>query len=255
MTQFKNTFLSLSIVTIALVFTSCGAEELASPRAEFSEKEMMTMLQSDIISSNNGMIYDIQQFVEELVKIIDQEAYCNQPYEFYIEDGSANGLFETSYSGQVNGEVTCFANLPVAATFYATSSSRLIPLVSGEDFLTGAASFKGNVAAFFNPLSFFPPELETGVEISGQYSRVGSAINNEATAGPQKITTNLNIELTEFRATVLPEAIIEAGIGTLTFTGTVDGEQVFDWDGRLVFNGDKTLTLTINGEEFPWSWE
>ena len=255
MTQFRTTYLILATLAITLVFTSCTSEELATPKPEFSNDEIMAMLQSDLTNSSNGMVFDIQQFVEELVKIIGDEAYCNTPYEFIIEDDYEGRLFDGAYNGQVNGEVTCLANLPVAATVFATSSSRFNPTTSEEVILTGESAFEGNVAAFFDPISFFPPVLETGVKISGNYDRVGTAINNMAESGPQEIITNLNINLTEFKATVLPEANIDAGIGTLTFIGTVDGEQVYALNGSLVFHGDKSLTLTINGEEFPWSWE
>ena len=255
MVQFRNTFLMLVTLVNIFVFASCTSEELVNPKPEFTDDEIMAMLQSDVTSRSNGMVLDIQQFVEELVKIIGKEEFCNTPYEFIIEDGNEGDFIDASYYGQVNGEVTCLANLPVAATIFATTSSRLIPAVSEGAVITGRSVFEGSVVAFFDPISFFPLELETGVEIAGNYNRVGTAINDNVESGPQEIVTNLSVDLTRFRATVLPEADIVTGIGTLTFTGAVDGEQVYSLDGSLVFHGDKSLTLTINGEEFPWSWE
>ena len=254
MTQYKNSFLTSFILAIGLVFTSCESEELVTTTPEFSDEEIMAMLQTDLTSRSNGMVLDIQHIAEELVKIIGQEAYCDAPYEFNIEDGNTGDFFEISYSGQVKGEVTCLRNLPIAATVFATASSRLTPVSREGLVFTGASVFEGAVAAFFDPISFFPIELETGVKISGNYNRVGTAMSDNE-SGPKKIGTNLSIDLTEFTATVFPEADIDAGIGTLTFTGSVDGEQVFSLDGSLVFHGDKSLTLTINGEAFPWSWE
>jgi len=251
MTRYKNTFLIIFIMAIGLVVTSCVSEELANPEPEFSDDEIMGMLQSEVTSRNNGMIFDIQQFVEELVKIIGNEEYCNTPYEFIIEDDYEGRFIDGFYNGQVNGEVTCFGNLPVAATVFASSSSKLVSTESEGLIINGESGFAGNVAAFFDPISFFPPVLETGVEISGNYNRVGTAINNNAVSGPQNITTNLSIDLNEFRTTVLPEANIDSGIGRLTYTGLVDGQQVYTLKGSIVFHGDKSLTLTINGEEFP----
>ena len=256
MTQFKNTFLILAILVITLVFTSCTSEELANPKPEFSDDEIMAMLQSDVTSRSNGMVFDIQQFVEELIKIIDDAELCEAPYEFNFDERNVGDFFDVSYKGQVNGEVTCLGNLPIAATVFATSSSRLAPVSSEGVISTGESDFAGNVAAFFDPIRLFPLELETGVNFSGNYNRIGTskAINNPASS-PQEITTNLTIDLSEFRVTVLPEADIDAGIGTLTYTGSVDGDEVYALNGSLVFNGDKTVILTVNGEEFPWSWE
>ena len=256
MTQFKNTVLSFSIFTIALIFTSCVSEELETPDNEFSNDEIMTMLRTDITSRSNGMVFDIQQFVEELIKIIGDAELCEAPYEFNFEESNVGDFFDVSYKGQVNGEVSCRANLPVAASVFATSSSSLAPVSSEGIISTGESVFTGNVAAFFDPIRFFPLQVETGVNFSGNYNRVGTAIAiNNPEPGKQEITTKLNIHLSEFRVVVFPEADIDAGIGTLTYTGTVDGEQVYALDGSLVFNGDKSLILTINGEEFPWSWE
>ena len=256
MTQFKNTFLSFSILVIALIFTSCVSEELASPKPEFSDDDIMAMLQSDITSPSNGMVFDIQQFVEELIKIIDDAELCEEPYEFNFDESNVGDFFDVSYQGQVNGEVTCLANLPIAATIFATSSSRVAP-VSPEGIIgTGESVFTGNIAAFFDPIRLFPLELETGVNFSGNYNRIGTSMAlNRSESRIREITTNLKIDLSEFRVTVLPEADIDAGIGTLTYTGSVDGDEVYTLNGSLVFNGDKTLILTINGEEFPWSWE
>ena len=246
MTQLKSTFL---ILIIGLIFTSCVSDELAEPTEEFSDEEVQSLLFATLNSPENGMIYDIQQFVEELVKIIGNQEYCNNSYEFVIEDGHETPNSRTTFNGQVNGEVSCVAGVPLAATVFASTSLKVNSIPSETLSITGESEFSGEVAAFIDPISLFPLVVETGVNIAGNYNRIGSTVTNRG-----MVNTTLAIDLADLTVTALPVQDIQSGVGTFTFI-IANAEDDLTLDGSLVFHGDKSLTLTINGEEFPYSWE
>jgi hypothetical protein len=80
--------------------------------------------------------------------------------------------------------------------------------------------------------------------LNGEYKRSGSfqsKVGNDATGNSNVDIVGTNITLSK------PDRKILSGSATISITGTGPRGNSFSFTGTLVFNGDNTATLTING--------
>jgi hypothetical protein len=80
--------------------------------------------------------------------------------------------------------------------------------------------------------------------LNGEYKRSGSfqsKVGNDATGNSNVDIVGTNITLSK------PDRKILSGSATIAITGTGPRGNSFSFTGNIVFNGDNTATLTING--------
>jgi hypothetical protein len=130
-------------------------------------------------------------------------------------------------------------NVPQNATFSTLtlsmySSSRVVSDDNGN--------FMGNATGL-------QPTILT-MNINGEYIRAGTQVLNFR--DQKEITSTLSIELSELEMRKQGFEIL-SGNGTIEFTGSA-ADGTFSFDGTIVFNGNKTATLTINGTTYEIDW-
>jgi hypothetical protein len=83
--------------------------------------------------------------------------------------------------------------------------------------------------------------------LNGEYKRSGSfqsKVGNKATGNSNVDIVGTNISLSK------PDRKILSGNATISITGTGPRGVSFSYTGTIVFNGDNTATLTINGDAY-----
>ena len=83
--------------------------------------------------------------------------------------------------------------------------------------------------------------------VNGTYVRSGSFTSKVDTTNHG--SSNASITLTNLLLTK-PSRTIASGTGTFTLTGTVPKKGNYSYTGTIVFNGDGTAKLTVNGTVF-----
>ena len=87
----------------------------------------------------------------------------------------------------------------------------------------------------------------TNFVVSGEYKRAGafqSKVGNKASGNSNVDIVGTNIKLSKSTRQIL------SGSGTIAITGTGPRGVSFSFTGTIVFNGDNTATLTINGNAY-----
>jgi len=93
---------------------------------------------------------------------------------------------------------------------------------------------------------------DTAFVINGEYKRAGSFSSKIDTSKHG----NDNIDITISKLTLKkPSRRIESGTATFSITGSTPHKGSFSFTGTLVFNGDGTATLTVNGNVYTINLE
>ncbi len=123
--------------------------------------------------------------------------------------------------------------------------------------LTYAGSYSGpNMSGTNSGSSIFGVggllQADTAFVINGEYKRAGSFSSKTDTAKHGSNSVDIVISGLTLKK---PTRMIESGTATIAITGTVPGKGSFSFTGTLVFNGDGTATLTINGNVYTINLE
>jgi len=93
---------------------------------------------------------------------------------------------------------------------------------------------------------------DTAFVINGEYKRAGSFSSKVDTADHG----NSNVDIVISSLTLKkPGRMIESGTATFNITGTGPHKGSFSFTGNIVFNGDGTATVTVNGTVYTINLE
>ncbi len=93
---------------------------------------------------------------------------------------------------------------------------------------------------------------DTAFVINGEYKRAGSFSSKVDTAKHGNNNIDINISKLTLKK---PSRKIESGTATFSITGSTPHKGNFSFTGTLVFNGDGTATLTVNGNVYTINLE
>jgi len=150
---------------------------------------------------------------------------------------SAGSQYTYSYNLTYNFQVDC------------NSSSQPDSLSSN---LTYSGSYSGpNMSSTNSGSSVFGVSgllpTDTAFVINGVYKRAGSFASKVDTA--KHGSDNINITITNLTLK-RPGRFIESGSATISITGSTPKHGAFSYTGTVVFNGNGTATVTINGTAY-----
>lgn len=236
-----NRFFTLAFVLfLGMSLSACNKnrEDSPTPDATISEEEAAAVVEGAVTARTQGLGAEI----EDALYLADEYAEkdggnpCGEPFDSTLTRAVDNANLTASYTISWAWQVSCNAlDIPVAIDYQrtATGNYETARMISGDN--------AGSNWAISNLIQ------GPNYVLDGTYTREGaqqSKVRNQYSFASSLLieVDNLNIDKGTRR--------IQSGIAgfTLTVTGPESNEQTFE--GDIVFNGNGTATIIINGNSY-----
>ena len=233
----KNSRILLAII-VSLLITSCSDDDdNLVPQQAISEEEAVKIVEASIARESAGVEETAYQYAKSYEEETSLNVQCNQEVNDNYMFTYNGTVVQADYDYQWDFTITCNAlNIPQSATFNSSGNGTYTtPRISSDDSSTFTATVTG-----LQPIS-------STITYNVSYERIGN----------QELTTNQNTRsiTTDFKATLVDLVVgktdyeVDSGTGTFTLSGTTN-QGNFSYDGSIVFNGDNTAIVTINGNQY-----
>jgi len=240
----------LGIAVIGLSLSSCNKEEentAAAETAQPTEADAVAIIQESLSREKGGEVKEIELMTESLEStlmpppagagsgIAQGNLACNVPFDTtvtYTLSGNATGSYTHNWTFLLN----CQEGVPVSLNVNANYEGEFNgPNIERE--------VNGNRQRVWTGLQPFSPEFV----INGSSTRYGTRTHNFGAGNT--FTWTLNRSVTDLTIDKGTHQIL-SGTATLEGDLIVSNGNNYEFDATLIFNGDGTATLTINGNEY-----
>lgn len=233
----KNSRILLAII-VSLLITSCNKEDDdLVPQQAISEEEAVEIVEASLAKESAGVEETTYAYAKTYEQEVSQNVQCNQAVSDSYNYSHNGTVIQATYSYNWSFTISCNGvNIPQSATFTSAGSGMYTtPRIESDDSSTFSATVTG-----------LQPSSST-ITYNATFERIGT----------QQLTTNLNTRSvsSDFSATIVDLVVgktdyeVDSGTGTFSLTGTTN-QGNFSYDGSIVFNGDNTATITINGNQY-----
>lgn len=233
MTQIKKILLTSSLLAFLLFQTSCTADVDLS---ELSEGDAVEIIDAALQRNAGGLTTNLEDITEPLVLAITSGEICDSTYTKTISDDYQGTIIQASYSSLLTYELMCNQfDIPKTATVFSTTESMYKSnRIESDD----NSSFSGNASGL--------ELMASSIELTGNYTKTG---NQELNFSEQKsISSVFTSDLSTLQINKQSYKI-ESGSGTFSLTGT-NQNIPFSFTGDIIFNGEGSATLIINGTTY-----
>ncbi|MCS4436678.1 hypothetical protein [Aquiflexum gelatinilyticum] len=207
------------------------------PNVSLTEEEAVEIIEGFLAEKSAGMEETTSEYARTYQEEISLNVQCNQQIAdsyYFTNNGS---VVQADYKYNWNFTLNCSGlSVPQSAVFSSTGSGTYTTArIASDDSSTFTATVTG-----------LQPSSSTMI-FNATYQREGT----------QQLTTNQNTRSlsSDFNASIVDLIIgksdfeVESGTGSFTLSGSTN-QGNFNYDGSLVFNGDNTATITINGNQY-----
>jgi hypothetical protein len=229
MSAFRKLHSIYFIVLIAL-FTACSEDD--SLEADMTSDEVVEILEVAMQSATGGLTQNIDTVVVE-IEDISLQGICDSTYVMDVNYSYEDALRTAAYTSVLTFDMQCnLLSIPQSASFdFSSLSSYATPRLTSDDQSVFSGTMNG-----LAPSSAY-------ITMAASYERNGT---NGFVLKNKNIASKIQMTLTEIKFEKASSTIV-SGAGTFQITGAYDGND-FSYSGTIVFNGDKTATITIDGE-------
>ncbi|MBK6903437.1 MAG: hypothetical protein IPH04_11690 [Saprospirales bacterium] len=225
-------FLALSF---SLLSSSCKKEEEA---VAMTEEEAVEVIESSMSAEAQGMAGEASDVAEAAESFAD-ESLCGMTGDSSLSYTIDQVNLQASYTIAWGWELVCTGFIPNTLEFVRTT-----------DGTYETNRLKSDDSAIS---SWDITNLVTGTQyiMNGSYTREGS---QESKIGQQnEFSSTLVITATDILVDKVTQEIA-GGTASFTLTGNGSGGSDVSYTGTIVFNGNQSATLTINGNSHPLNW-
>jgi hypothetical protein len=222
--------------SLLVVFTACNQEE-DDPAYTPTENDAAKVMEESLAKSSGGMTDEIAKLNESIFAkdIGNLNLQCGIPFDTtltYILSGDATGSWTRNWNLLLNCPNDANPFLDVNTTYEGSFSGSF-----------QSRDREGNRSWTWSELG---PEGEF-IFLNGTGAHSGARTFN----GPNQATFSWS-QSAEWTDVAISKAthIIDSGSGTFSLTFTGPQGNTYNFDGTVVFNGDQTATVTINGEVY-----
>lgn len=227
--------ISLLFVATVLLLTSCNknGDIIESLKIE----ETVALVVSSLQKSTAGLTDEIEKLAEESVENYSVSLTCDTIYQDNYDLNYNNTLVSANYSVNYSFEMECNEiSIPQSLTFSASSiGDYSTPRIESVDSSSSSLYVEG-----------LQPTQEN-LTFSGSFIREGTqyltVLESRNVSSEIKFTFNEIIVSKETN-------FIESGQADLQLTGIINNGETFVINGSIIFTGNRTATLTINGEVY-----
>ncbi|MEL6590197.1 MAG: hypothetical protein AAFQ68_08960 [Bacteroidota bacterium] len=240
MTQLKN-FVLLLMLAFAVV--ACDPQNVTGET--LAESEVAEILDAELQEVAGGVTTEVENIAAAIVEVISTGQLCDT----LIEDSTAfdhqSQRLQTEYQSDYSFFLSCNSfNLPSSADF--TSEASFL-LTTNRLELDNTSTFTGNATGINS--GPFQIALDT-IVINGDYDKTG--MQEFLGPNPKTVNSTFTSDLADFKVGISSQQI-EAGLLTFTYAGSTQ-QGNFSYSGNILFLGNKTATLTIDGTDYPIDW-
>lgn len=234
----KNVFfIPLSLLVFIFLSACDNTDNNATPNEVITTEEAYTIVEEGIISDGEGL----SQEVLNTVLVLTEELSCNASFDSTLTRNYTGDLRTANYTLDWQWSINCNQfNIPTDVSFgSATQGDYDGPRLTTNSSATGTYAVTG--------LEFSSPAYL----INGTYNREGSQalkVGEMRSFSSAVAYTIADISINKATFT------IESGSGTFALSGTNKNGDTFLIDGSIVFNGNQSATITINGEAYEVNW-
>lgn len=205
--------------------------------ANVSADEAADMVAGSISLSSNGLASTTDDATQMAASLVTSHAKCGTVRADTISRQNTTGTTTFSYNLTYNYVVNCNgSNQPDSL-----SSS----LIYSGSFNGPNLSSSNSGSSIFTVSGLLP--TATNFVINGEFKRNGSFKSKVDTTNVGSNNVDIVINALTLKK---PSRSIVSGSATIAITGNVPKKGNFSFTGTLVFNGDGTATLTINGNVY-----
>jgi len=233
----KNSRILLAII-VSLLITSCSDDDdNLVPQQAISEEEAVEIVEASLAKKSAGVEETTYEYAKTYEQEVSQNVWCNQAVSDSYNYSHNGTVIQATYNYNWSFTISCNGlNIPQSATFTSAGSGMYTtPRIESDDSSTFSATVTGLQLS------------SRTITYNATYERIGT----------QQLTTNQNTRsiTTDFNASIVDLIVeksdyeVDSGTGTFTLSGTTN-QGSFSYDGNLVFNGDNTATVTINGNQY-----
>lgn len=234
----QSYFLALYfLLALTLVLSACSEEAVETL---VSEEEAAEVVTNAVAADVEGMIAEIEE-ATEMAEAYAYSTYCGMAFDSTLTHADNSGIRTYDYMVSWDWALSCNSlNIPETLTYSAASTgSYEVPRMSSSDGGTHNFTIGGlNLSS-------------TEFIYNGTYSRSGTQQSNINTQS--SFTSNLQVTASHVTIDKTTRTIT-SGTAPITLTGSGSGGTTFTYPGTLVFNGNQSATLTINGNTYQIQW-
>jgi hypothetical protein len=232
MTYLRRNLTTLAFVLGLLFWSSCGREMPIEP---LTNEEIADIIEVAMSEAAGGLTQQLVNMTEELQNLT-LEDFCDSTFSDSVAYANTRAGREASYTSAWTLDLTC-NNFNIPQTGLAANNAQVT--VDGPRLVSdGTASLSSTVAGL--------QPTATAVTWDGTYQRVGNqtlGINQD-----KSVSSTLDVS---YVAITIDKSSYEVSSGTADFIldATVDGNP-HTYTGSITYNGDDTITITINGDTY-----
>ncbi|MDP5082237.1 MAG: hypothetical protein NWP87_06225 [Winogradskyella sp.] len=230
--------LKVILLSITICYlTSCSKDNSPIVFSEVTEEEAAELIETSLQKSTGGLNEITKTYSEELTTDITLNESCDTAYEESFTYSYNTNSIQADYLTNWSYEMTCTdLDVPESVVFEASSAGNYTTTrIVSEDTMQTSASISG-----------LQPSSQTLI-FNGSFKREGA----------QEITINLNTRSlssslkVDFTNLIVDKSTyaITSGTGTASLMG-INQNNSFSFEGTVVFNGNGSATLTLNGNSY-----
>jgi hypothetical protein len=228
----KHFFLFSFILINSLLF-SCKDESSKT----VSEEEAVEVITNSMAAKTGGTEQQTANIADIWATLGN---YCNTTFDTSLVKNITLTNLTANYTLDYDYTITCnILGLPTSANLNAaTSGTYNTTRISSNDSTTSAYILSDLLNL-------------TQYTLNGTSTRTGSqvsSIGNDASFSSVVSTTFSNVKIN------LTTGIIDSGTATVSISGTTTDNQNYNYTGSIVFLGNQTATLTLNGNTHNLTW-
>lgn len=219
------------------VLASCNKEE-ENLEKSMEEEEAAEVMESAMTVDAEGLAREAEE-AALAAQTYALESYCGLSGDTTFSRNVSNAFITASYSTTWDWQLTCQGPIPSIYFFGRETegnyeTNRMISVDTAFSDWSVSNLVTGNAYL-----------------LSGLYGRSGS---QESKIGQQNsFNSNLEVVVTEIAVDKTTFEIL-SGEGTFVLTGQGSGGTDVTYTGEITFNGGNSVTITLNGQSYTFSW-
>jgi hypothetical protein len=232
------------VLTLAIMGTmmACNKEsDVIDPTAAsgltVNAEDVAAIIQSDVAQQSGGL-YTLISDIATLAYNRNNASYCGKTKDSTVTKKSSGTYPNVSYSYTQawSWTLNCTsAKAPSNLTYKTTLNGQYkVPSTSSVDSGTGDFVVSG-----LEPLS-------PNYVMNGTYNRKGSQTVNVSTE--KTLTSDLALSAVNIQVNKSTLKVQAGGTASFVISGKSNTGKTFNFTGSIKFNGDGTITITINGK-------
>jgi hypothetical protein len=223
------------LIFILLLVGSCDKkDEILEALSNLEAKELV---ESSLQKSTAGFNTEIEEISEESLEDYAINLDCDVQYQNDFERHYTGSIVTANYDVNWSYQMDCNdLSVPQSINFSASSDgSYNTQIISSQDRTESSISMFG-----LQPTS-------DNLTLSGYFRRIGT--QELSVLLTRQVNSTVEIMFTDIIVNKETH-LIDSGNATIILTGTTTEGQTFSFTGSLIFNGQRTATLTINGDTY-----